>query len=261
MEEVKQIRAKFNLLRNDEQAKQSKRYLKSPYEFYGAKVPEVREIAKEYKDLDFYSSLNLFDELWKSGNHEEMWLALFLMEKQFQKNIVESWIFLMKRLDKIKSWDHVDELSSAILGKILDQRLDLVKEIKEMSTSRNPWVRRISIVSTLPMIKNNKIELTLRLAESLVYDNDVYVQKGAGWMLREAGKKARVPVKEFIMMHLDMKPQAFSYATEKMIELREIRKRKIKEQKEEEKQKKKLLIEEKKREKQVLKHRGRKNDI
>lgn len=238
MEEVIGIRKKFNELRNEEQAIGSKKYLKSPYNFYGVSVPQVREISKSYFDLDFYSFLNLFDDLWNSGYHEEMWLALFIMEKQFEKNINESWKFLTKRLDKIKTWDHVDELSSSILGKILNKRLDLIKEIKEMSLSKNPWIRRISIVSTLPMIKNNKIELTLRLAEKLVYDNDIYVQKGTGWMLREAGKRARVPIKEFIMMHLDMKSSAFSYATEKMTELREIKKRKLKEQKEFEKYKK-----------------------
>ena len=64
-----------------------------------------------------------------------------------------------------------------------------MKEIKEMSESKNPWIRRISIVSTYPLIKENKNELTLRLAENLVYDNNIYVQKGAGWMLREIGKK------------------------------------------------------------------------
>ena len=61
-----------------------------------------------------------------------------------------------------------------------------------MSESRNPWIRRASIVSTYKLIKKNKLELTFRLAEKLVYDEDVYVQKGAGWMLRELGKKDRM---------------------------------------------------------------------
>ena len=51
-------------------------------------------------------------------------------------------------------------------------------------------------------------------------------------MLREAGKKDRMNVREFILTHIDMKPTAFSYATEKMKELREIRKEKLKEKKE-----------------------------
>lgn len=232
MQEIIKIRENLEILKDQTQAEQSKRYLKSPYKFYGASVPEIREIAKSYYNLDFNTALNLFNELWNSGYHEEMWLALFIMEKQYFKNLLESWNFLISKFDKIKTWDHVDELSTSILGKILDERIDLIKEVKEMSYSNNPWIRRISIVSTLPLIRKGKIELTLRLAERLVYDEDIYVQKGAGWMLREAGKKSRLAIREFILLRLDMKSAAFSYATEKMTELRPLRKDKIKEQKE-----------------------------
>ena len=50
-------------------------------------------------------------------------------------------------------------------------------------------------------------------------------------MLREVGKKDRLALRNFVMMHLDMKPTAFSYATEKMKELREIKRETKKEQK------------------------------
>jgi len=78
----------------------------------------------------------------------------------------------------------------------------------------------------LPLIKKNKLELTFLLAEKLIYDEDIYVQKASGWMLREAGKKDRLATRKFILDHLDMKPAAFSYATEKMPELRKIKKEK-----------------------------------
>jgi 3-methyladenine DNA glycosylase AlkD len=232
MPELEQIRAKLFYLADKERAENSKRYLKSDYEFYGLKVPEMRKIMKEYKNLDFYSALNLFDELWNSRNHEEMNCALYLLSHYVDKHPIEIWKFLLERLDKAKSWDHIDDLSTHILGKILAERIDLMSEIKKLGESRNPWLRRTSIVSTYPLIKKNKIELTLRLAEKLAYDEDVYVQKGTGWMLREAGKKNRFAVREFILMHIDMKPSAFSYATEKMIELRKIKKEFLKKQKE-----------------------------
>jgi len=211
---------------NKEKAEQSKRYLKSPYEFYGITVPEIRKIVKTYRNLDFYSALNLVDELWNSGNHEEMWIALHILTFYVKSNPIEVWKFMMKRIDKANTWDLVDEMSTHVLAPILVERIELMNEIKKLSESKNPWFRRISVVSNLQLIKKNKIELTLRLAEKLVYDDDVYVQKGVGWMLREAGKKDRMNVREFILRHIDMKPQAFSYATEKMTELRKIRKEK-----------------------------------
>jgi 3-methyladenine DNA glycosylase AlkD len=231
MAELEQIRAKLFSLGNKERAENSKRYLKSSYSFYGLTVPEMRKIVKEYKNLDFYSALNLFDELWKSGNHEEMCLGLYLLEGYAKQNQNELWKFLIERLDKAKSWDHVDELSSHVLGIILADNIHLMSEIKKMSESRNPWIRRTSIISTCRLIGKNKIDFTLLLAEKLVYDDDIYVQKGTGWMLREAGKKNRLAVREFILRHIDMKPNAFSYATEKMTELRDVKKEKIKEEK------------------------------
>ena len=138
---------------------------------------------------------------------------------------------MMKRLDKAKTWDLTDEMSGHVLGPILAGDIRLMKEIKKLSESKNPWLRRISIVTSGNLIRENKIELTLSLAEKLVYDEDIYVQKGAGWMLREAGKKNSLALREFVLTHMNMKPQAFSYATEKMTELRKIRKNRIKEEK------------------------------
>ena len=160
-----------------------------------------------------------------------MSFALYLLGKYVNENPDYLWKFLSERIEKIKTWDHADELSAHLLGKVLEKNIRFMKGIKEFSESKNPWFRRISIVSTYPLIKKDKIDLTLRLAEKLVYDNNVYVQKGAGWMLREVGKKNRLALRDFLMMHLDMKPSAFSYATEKMIELRKIRKESLKKKK------------------------------
>jgi len=222
--EVAAIRTILEGLRNPERARVSKRYLKSDYEFYGVSVPKLRKIAKSI-DLDFDSSLKLFDELWNSGNHEEMSLGLFLISKFENPGV---WDFLVARLDKAKSWDHIDELSCHTLGEILANNLRLTSDMKTLANSDNPWFRRASMVSTLPLIKKNKLELTFLLAEKLVYDNNIYVQKAAGWMLREAGKRDRLATRNFILNHLDMKAAAFSYATEKMLELRKIKKEKIK---------------------------------
>lgn len=233
LSELNQIRAELHSLRNPEKAEQSKRYLKSPYNFYGITVPQLRKVAKQYKDMPIYDTFNLFDELWNSGNHEEMSLALFLLTNHKKKFNLEFWDFLTneKRISKFKTWDHVDEACSHTLGEILVSNINLNSELKKMAESRNPWERRISIVSQYPSIKKGKIQFTILLAEKLVYDEDIYVQKAAGWMLREAGKKNPIQLKEFIQHHKDMKPAALSYATEKMPEVRKLVKEKLKDEK------------------------------
>jgi 3-methyladenine DNA glycosylase AlkD len=226
--EIEQIRKKLIELGNEKRAIQEKRYLKSPYEFYGVSIPNVRLISKELKNIGFRRVLNLIDVLWNSGKHEEMWLALHILSYHVKKHRLEVWEFLMKRLDRAKTWDLTDEMSGHVLGPILAEDTKLLDEIKKLGGSKNPWLRRISIITSGNLIRKNEIELTLTLAENLIYDEDIYVQKGAGWMLREAGKKNGAVVREFILKHIDMKPIAFSYATEKMEELREIRKTTLK---------------------------------
>jgi 3-methyladenine DNA glycosylase AlkD len=233
MAELEQIRAELFSLKNEQLAANYKKYLKSPYAFYGIRVPRLREIARKYKNLGVYETFNLFDELWNSGNHDEMCLALFLLTNHKKNFNLEFWDFLTneKRISKFKTWDHVDEASSHTLGVILLSNPQLNAEIKKMSQSSNSWIRRISIVSQCQAIKKGKIQLALLLSEKLVYDEDIYVQKGAGWMLREAGKKNPIQVQEFIKIHKNMKPAAFSYATEKMLPLRKKLKEELKQEK------------------------------
>jgi len=215
-----EIEAELQKLANSEVAFQSKNYLKSPFQFYGIRVPILREISKKFKNLEIYDTYNLFDELWNSGYHEEMSLAIFILAFQNKKFDIETLKFLFPRLEKIKTWDHADYVASDILGKMLLENSWMNSELWKMSDSKNPWIRRISIVSNIWAIKKGKIELVFKLAEKLAYDENIFVQKGTGWMLRECGKKERLSARNFVLMHLDMKPAAFSYATERMKELK-----------------------------------------
>ena len=47
MAELEQIRAELNSLKNPTKAEIVKKYLKSPYAFYGITVPQLRKIAKK----------------------------------------------------------------------------------------------------------------------------------------------------------------------------------------------------------------------
>lgn len=221
-----EVKRQLKKLSDKHFAESIKRYIKSPYEFYGIHVPEIRTMAKhlyeEHELKDFY---RVFNRLWNSGYHEEMSLALYtlqLYEKEFD---ISTFYFLKPKLDSIKSWDQIDAVSSSIIGKILLKDNRLEKEILKLSKSKNFWMRRIAIVSTLPRIKTGDIGLTMKLAESYINDKESYIQKATGWMLREAGKQKPEIVKRFILKNMNMPPICFSYATERDLkELRRLRK-------------------------------------
>jgi len=218
------LKRQLKKLSNKQFAEDIKRYIKSPYEFYGVRVPELRTMAKhlhEENSLDeFYS---LFNKLWKSGYHEEMSLAIYALQLYKNEFDLKTWKFLQTKLKDMKTWDQVDAVSTNIVGEILLKYPKIEKDLLKLSKTNNVWLKRIAIVSTLPLIKKGDIKLTLKLAEKYVYSKEDYLQKATGWMLREAGKKKPEPIKRFILKHIEMPSIEFSYATEQLKELRKVR--------------------------------------
>jgi len=184
------IKRELKRLGDREFAEDIKTYIKSTHKFYGVKVPEIRVLAKRLHDehslKDFYK---IFNKLWKSSYHEEMSLAIYslqLYEKEFD---LETWNFLKPKLKDLKSWDQVDAVSSFVIGKILIKYPALEKEIILLSKNKDMWLRRIAIISTLPLVKKGETKLAMKLIEDYVYDKEIYIQKATGWMIREVGNK------------------------------------------------------------------------
>lgn len=220
-----EIKRKLKKLSDKQFAKDIKKYLRSPYEFYGVRVPELRILAKKLYDEnnlnDFYK---VFTKLWYSKYHEERSLAIYalqLYEKEFN---LKTWNFIKGKLKDIKTWDQIDILSTGILGKILLKHPKLEKELLVLSKNKDIWIKRASIVSTLPLVKTGKIKLTMKIISNEIRNENHYIQKAIGWLLRESGKQKPKEIENFILKNLDMPAITFSYATEQMKKLRKLRK-------------------------------------
>lgn len=217
------LQRELKKLGDKEFAENIKKYIKSPYDFYGVHVPEIRDLAKrlheEHSLNEFY---RVFNKLWKSGYHEEMSLALYALQLYENEFDLNTWRFLKPKLKDIQSWDQIDAVSSFIIGKILIKYPSFEKELLKLSKNKNFWMRRIAIVSTLPRIKKGDIRLTMQLAEKYINEDEHYMQKATGWMLREAGKKKPEVVKRFVLKNIHMPGICFSYTTER--DLKDLRK-------------------------------------
>jgi len=210
-------------LSNKQFAEDIKKYIKSPYEFYGIRVPELRTLAKRlHEEHDIDDFYRVFNRLWKSGYHEEMSLAIYTLQLYRDEFSMNTWKFLKTKLKDMKTWDQIDTVGTNIVGNILIKFPRLEKEIIKLSKSKNMWMRRLAIVSTLPLIKKGDIKLTMKFAEEYVHDKEDYIQKATGWMLREAAKQKPEMVKKFVLKHIHMPAICFSYATER--DLKDLRK-------------------------------------
>lgn len=152
--------------------------------FIGVTVPNIRVVAKEFKDVDF----EVIRELMKSPWHEMRMCALLILVNNSKKNVSkETFDFYLMQTKYINNWDLVDLSAPQIVGKyLLNKERDVLYRLAE---SELLWDNRIAIVSTLAFIRNNDLEDTYNLSIKMMRHKHDLMHKAIGWMLREAGKR------------------------------------------------------------------------
>ncbi len=185
--------------------------------FLGVNVPDQRKIAKKFIGLP----LMKISLLLKSKIHEERLTGALILVQKYEKanedekaNIVN---FYLKNSKCFNNWDLVDLSAPKILGKFLINKEK--KIIYSLSKSENIWEKRIAIVSTYSLIKENKFEDTLEISKILLQDAQDLIQKAVGWMLREVGKRNIKELKKFLEENKEkMSRTTLRYSIEKFNE-------------------------------------------
>ena len=188
-------------------------------EFIGVSNPDIRKVAREYKDI----SLDEIELLLHSPIHEDRLCALIILVNQnkkaspeTQKQIVNLYIV---NLHYINNWDLVDLSAHYILGKAIYDGIQEKIILDTLAHSPILWERRVAIISTFYFIHKGNIDDTLRLSKILLTDTEDLMHKAVGWALREAWKKQPQIVEQFLIDNYAQFPRTtLRYAIERMEE-------------------------------------------
>ena len=179
--------------------------------FLGVTVPNIREVAKEYKDV----SIDILKELIHSPWHEMRMCALIILVNNSKKSVTkETFDFYLSQTNHINNWDLVDLSAPQIVGQyLLNKNRDILYKLAE---SELLWDNRIAIVSTLTFIRNNDLDDTYKLSLKMMNHKHDLMHKAIGWMLREAGKRDTKRLYDFVMEHKSVMPRTMlRYSIEK----------------------------------------------
>ena len=182
--------------------------------FLGVTVPNIRAIAKQYKNI----SLNEIRELMQSEWHEVCLCALLIMVEKSKKKdeALRQQLFdlYLSQTDRINNWDLVDLSCRFIVGEyLLDKSRDI---LYQLAHSPLLWDNRIAIVSTYAFIRKGQLEDTYALSDLMMQHPHDLMHKAIGWMLREAGKRDSERLYDYVMSHrADMPRTMLRYAIEK----------------------------------------------
>lgn len=179
--------------------------------FLGVTVPNIREVAKEFKDVDF----DVIKELIKNPWHEMRMCALLILVNNSKKNVTkETFDFYLSQTQYINNWDLVDLSAPQIVGKyLLDKERDVLYRLSE---SELLWDNRIAIVATLTFIRNNDLDDTYNLSLKMMNHKHDLMHKAIGWMLREAGKRDTERLYRYVKENKHIMPRTMlRYSIEK----------------------------------------------
>ena len=211
-------------LGNSEIAAHSKRFFKTGKgeygegdKFLGIRVPVIRKLIKQYKDISVEESVILLG----SEYHEERLFSLLMLVKKFDEGNDDSkkqiYNVYIKNFKHINNWDLVDSSASQIVGAYLYNRDKSI--LYDLAKSEIIWERRISIMSTFYFVRNGQFCDTINIANILICDKEDLIHKAVGWMLREVGKRNMKIEKDFIKKHIKYMPRTMlRYAIEKFPE-------------------------------------------
>lgn len=185
--------------------------------FLGIKVPDQRQIAKRYTDLNF-KDLQL---LLNSDIHEHRLVALLILVQKYSKldsKLQEKiFKFYIKNSKRVNNRDLVDLSAPNIVWNYLLNSDKCI--LYKLAKSTNLREKRISIISTYTFIKNNQFQDTFQIAEILLNDTHDLIHKAVWRMLREVGNRDQNQEEIFLKKYYKSMPRTMlRYAIEKFPE-------------------------------------------
>lgn len=217
------VRRELSAASDEEKRQAGLRYFREEVKLYGISASTVKQIARENYALirmrPRQEILELCDSLWQSGMMEESFVACMWSEKLAGKLITDDFRWLERWVHNyVGNWASCDTLCNHTIGDFIQDYPEYISELKQWARAENRWVKRAAAVTLIvPARKGKFLSDIFEIAEILLVDRDDMVQKGYGWMLKEASKPHQRQVFDFVMRHKAVMPRtALRYAIEKM---------------------------------------------
>ncbi|HLE11851.1 MAG TPA: DNA alkylation repair protein [Bacteriovoracaceae bacterium] len=189
----------------------------------GVKTPITRKISSKYfneaKTLKKKEIIKICEKLLDYRLGEYKTIAFdwhFRLKDQYEVSdfkILESWV-----TNRITDWSDCDDLCTHAVGEFLIQFPNKLPRVIGWAKSKNWVVRRAAAVALIyPLRKGLYIDEAIKTASVLLFDRHDLVNKGYGWMLKEASRNFEKDVLEFILKNKkNMSRVSLRYAIEKM---------------------------------------------
>ena len=218
---VEEIRAELRRRANPEGVEKAKRFFREPIEVYGLSTPQEMEIVKRlYPRVkgDLPLALEVAGELVESRVLEEASIGVRLLRPMTRLFTPELFEVFDGWVDHLTNWANTDGLSIWLISETVRLEPGLTERLLRWTESENRWRRRAAAVSLVPIArKGEMLDEVFEVADRLMADGDDMVQKGVGWLLKEASREHPDEVREYLLRWRERTSAlVLRYASEKL---------------------------------------------
>ena len=187
---------------NPEVAEGQMKYMRHLFEFYGLKAAAWTSIAKDFfKQEGVYDgeALQTFVRSCYATEYRELhYFGIQMLEKRLKRQ-AEDFIWFLEELIQTNSWwDTVDWLSK-LTGIHFQGFPHLLQPTTEKWISSNHiWLQRTAIICQRFYKQQTRSDLLFDYILRTAQSNEFFIEKGAGWALRDYSKVNPEAVIQFI---------------------------------------------------------------
>lgn len=164
--------------------------------------------------------IDLFDNLVNKADWHVFWIVMIWIKRKelYKKDYMkyyEDWLY-----NKIDSWGSCDVFCYRVLNPMLERHEELYDKVLIWAESEKTYVRRAAPVSLLESTRSFKVNYpfkkVINVVNKLIADDEYYVQKGVGWLLKYTYLSYPEQTIDYLKSNVDVLPRiVFRYALEK----------------------------------------------
>ena len=189
------------------------RFFKQEVQSRGWYTAELRKVAKRFRRAILAEHglpylLLVADQLFRGDILEEKALSVMLLEgmtKEFRRDelkLFESW------LDRVSTWADHDALVHYLIGPMIAVDDAYLLRLPRWAKKKSVWHQRAAAVRLIHSTRQHKnFDHIQHITELLLTSDDDMVQKGLGWLLREAAKANPHETAAYLMTIRDRAPR------------------------------------------------------
>jgi 3-methyladenine DNA glycosylase AlkD len=201
--------AQLHAIADSDKAAEAAAYHKVPRPYLGISIPNLEPLIAGWRsEATLDQRIQLAADLWDTNIHEARVSAAKLLTQARIRPDTAVWDLICRWVPQFDAWALADHISIAGQKRLVADpaRLDTVES---WLTHDTMWVRRATLVMTLPWTKQNHptdLDRTIRTrvlgwAATLAPERDWFIQKSIAWWLRELSKHDPDRARTFLENH------------------------------------------------------------